>query len=91
MFKPKRLKVEAMLEVDDNTRHWVAEMAKPISDKDLENATEKYFTIEKIDLGIASSAVDAKHLESSTKRMLSRTWKDEKDKRELKQVVRNMA
>lgn len=77
-----------MLEVDENTGHWVAEMAKPISDKDPENATEKDFTIEKIELGTTSRVADAKHLESSTKRMLSRTWKDEKDKRELKQVVK---
>lgn len=91
MSKSKRLKVEAMLEVDENTGHWVAEMAKPISDKDPENATKKDFSIEKIDLGTASRATDTKHLESSNKRMLSRTWKDEKDKRELKQVVKQMA
>lgn len=47
--------------------------------------------MEKIDLGVASRAVDVKHLESSTKRIISRTWKDEKDKRELKQVVTQMA
>lgn len=85
--KPKKLKTEAMMEVDDETGHWVAEIAKPISDKGPENATEKDFVVDKIDLGVASRVVDAKHLESSTKRMICRTWKDEKDKRELKQGV----
>lgn len=47
--------------------------------------------MEKIDLGVASRVVDVKHLESSTKRIISRTWKDEKDKREMKQMVTQMA
>lgn len=34
--KSKKLKVEAMLEVDENIGHWVVEVARPISDKDLE-------------------------------------------------------
>lgn len=76
--------------VDDETGHWVVEVAKPISDRDLEKSTENDFTVEKINLGVASRAVDAKHLESYKKRMLSRTWKDEKDKQELKQVVTQM-
>lgn len=80
-----------MLEVDDETGHSVAEVAKPISDKDLENATIKDFVVQKINLGVASRAVDAKHLKFSTKRMISKTWKDEKDKRELKQIVTQMA
>lgn len=56
-------------------------------DRDPEKATENDFTVEKIDLGVASRVVDAKHLESSIKSMISKTWKDEKDKWELKQVV----
>lgn len=80
----KKLKEEAMLEVDENTGHWVAEVARPILDKDPENATEQDFVVEKVDLGTASRAADAKHLESSAKTMLSRTWKDEKNKWELK-------
>lgn len=66
-------------------------MAKPILERDANKATEEDFTVEKIDLGVALRAVDVKHLESSTKRIISRTWKDEKDKRELKQVVTQMA
>lgn len=66
-------------------------MDKPILGRDPDKAIEEDFTVEKIDLGVASRAVDVKHLESSTKRIISRTWKDEKDKRELNQVVTQMA
>lgn len=73
-----------MLEVDEATGHWTTEIAKPIPGKDVDKSTEEDFIVEKIDLGVASRAVDVKHLELSTKRIISRTWKDEKDKRELK-------
>lgn len=85
--KPKNFKTQAMLDVDDTTGHWIAEVAKTIPRRDIDKATKEDFTVEKIDLGVASRVVDVKHLESSTKRIISRTWKDEKDKRELKQVV----
>lgn len=89
--KPKRLKTQTMLEVDEVTCHWIAEMAKPILGTNLDKATEDDFIVEKIDLGVASRAVDIKHLESSTKRMISRSWKDEKDKKEPKKIITQMA
>lgn len=71
--KPKNLKMQVMMEVDKATGHWVAKVAKPISGRDSKKATEDDFRVQKIDLGVASRAVDAKHLESSTKRMISRS------------------
>lgn len=82
--KPKKL------EVDEATGHWTTEIAKPIPGRDSDKATEDDFIVKKIDLGVASRAVDVKHLESSTKRMISRSWKDEKDKKELKQIINQM-
>lgn len=79
--KSKRLKTEAMIDVDDQTCHWVANVARPLIDKD----------VEKIDLGVTSWVVDAKHLETSTKRVLTRTWKDEKDKNKMKHIIMQMA
>lgn len=38
-------------------------------------------------MGVSLLGVEVKHLESSTKRMISRSWKDEKDKKELKQII----
>lgn len=66
-------------------------MARPPIDKDAKNITEKDFVFEKIDLGVTSRAVYAKHLETSTKIILTRTWKDEKDKNEMKQIIMKMA
>lgn len=88
---PKKLKMQAMLELYEAAGHWMAEIAKPILGKDADKAIEENFTVEKIDLGVALHVVDVTHLESSTIRIISRTWKDEKDKRELKQVVTQMA
>lgn len=90
-LKPKKLKTQAMLDVDDTTGHWTTEVAKPILGRDANKATEEYFTMDKLDLCIASRVMDVKHLESSTKRIISRNWKDEKDKREMKQMVTQMA
>lgn len=87
----KKLKTEAMIDVDDQTGHWVVEESQPPMDKDVETVTEKDFFIEKVDLGVASQAVDAKHLETSTKRILTRTSNDEKDKNEMKQIIMKMA
>lgn len=71
--KSKRLKTKTMIDVDEQTGHWVVEVARPPADKETENATEKDFIIEKIDLGTTSRVADVKHLESSTKRILTMT------------------
>lgn len=73
-----------MIGFDEGTKHWTTDIAKPTSDKDATTASEADYTIEQVDLGVGTRAVDVKHLETSTKRIISRTWKDEKDKAELK-------
>lgn len=79
--KPKKLKTQTtMLDVDEATRHQMTEIAKPIPGKDEDKATEEDFIVEKIDLGVASHAVNVRHFQSSTKRIISRMWKDEKTK-----------
>lgn len=82
--KPKRLKVETMISFDEGTKHWTIDIDKPTSDKDAAIASEADYSIERVDLGVGTRAVDVKHLETSTKRIISRTWKDEKDKPKLK-------
>lgn len=71
--KPKKLKMQAMMEIDEEIGHWITKVAKPISDRDPKKATKDDFTMEKIELGVASRAIDDKHLESSTKRMIYRS------------------
>lgn len=50
----------------------------------IEDPTVMYFTVEKVNFGTTSRATDVLHLEASMKKIITRTWKDEKDKRELK-------
>lgn len=52
--KSKRLKTEVMINVDDQTGHWIAKVARPPTDKDIENITKKDFVIENIDVGMNS-------------------------------------
>lgn len=80
-----------MIDVDDQKGHQIVEVTRPPIDKDVENITEKDFVIEKIDLGVTSRATDAKNLETSTKRILTKTWKDEKDKNDMKEIIMQMA
>lgn len=89
--KPKQLKMESMIGFDEDTKHWIADIAKPIPDKDTATDLEADYTIKQVDLGVGTRAVDVKHLETLTKWMISCTWKDEKDKDELKQNLMQMA
>lgn len=51
---PKKLKTHTILEVDESIGHWTTKIAKPIQGRDSGKATEDDFTMEKIDLGVAS-------------------------------------
>lgn len=46
--KPKKLKTQTMLEVDEATCHWTVEIDKPIPDRDSDKATEDDFNVEKL-------------------------------------------
>lgn len=52
-------------------------------DEVVSSPTTKDFTVEKLNLGARTRVADAYHLETSTKKILNRTWKDEMDKHEL--------
>lgn len=88
--KSKKLKTTSRVDFDPDTRNWVVEVAYPLTDKEVEDPTIKDFTIEKVNLGATSRVVDVRHLEASTKKIITRTLKDEKDKKELKQTLRLM-
>lgn len=46
--KPMKVKVEEMMEVNDEIGHWIVEVAKRISDRDPKKATEDDFTMRKL-------------------------------------------
>lgn len=65
--KPKKLKMEAMIGFDENTKHWTADIAKPATEKDVVTVSEVDYAIERVDLGVGTRVMDVKHLETSTK------------------------
>lgn len=88
--KAKKLKTISKIDFDDSTGNWTIEIARPDTDEVIANSTAKDFTVEKLNLGVGTRAADAYHLETSTKKILNRTWKDERDKHEMKEILRRM-
>lgn len=44
-----------------------------------------------MNIGTATRATDVLHLEASTKKIITRTWKDERDKHRMKEMLHRMA
>ena len=89
-LKNKKRKIEAILNVDEEIWHWVAEVYKPTLDKDMEELALENPTVEKTDLGITTRAASMKMFNSRNKRISHPIWKDWKDNRELKHTLRLM-
>lgn len=82
--KPKRFTTTARLDNDEGIGKWVTEIAsyKP-KDEDKEVSTED-FEITKVELGNMSRDLDNHFFQVSAKKMLTRSEKDGREKRELK-------
>lgn len=85
----KKVKTISRIDFDVDSGNWTAEIARPLTYEKTEDPTVRDFTVEKVNIGTASRATDVLHLEASTKKIITRTWKDEKDKKELKQTKTN--
>lgn len=88
--KSKRLKMASKINFDQDIGNLTAGIAHLISDKEIENPSMKDFNVEKINLGVGSGVADVHHLEASTKRIINKTLNDEKDKQNLKEMLRHM-
>ncbi|XP_057815564.1 uncharacterized protein LOC131029186 [Cryptomeria japonica] len=44
--------MEAMIDIDESTKHWTVDIARPEFDKDVVMASEADFVVERIDLGV---------------------------------------
>lgn len=51
-MKSKQLKMETMVGFDEDTKHWIVDIAKPKSDKDATIASDMDYTIERVYLGV---------------------------------------
>lgn len=77
--KAKRLKTLSKINFDEDTGNWTTKIAHQKTDETMADLTSKDFMVEKVNLGEGTRAVYALYLEVSTKKMLKRSWKDEKD------------
>ncbi len=68
----KRAKTESRLNVDKNSGHWIAEIAKPLESSSLENLSPQDYQVTRIDLGKGSHGVDMKIFETSNKKIADR-------------------
>lgn len=78
--KAKKSKTVSKIDFDVDIKKWVAEIAHPLIDAKIESPTVQDFTFEKVNIRTATHATDALHLEASTKKIITWTWKDERDK-----------
>lgn len=89
--KPKKSKTVSKNDFDVDSGDWVAKIAHPLTDAKIENPIVQDFTVEKVNIGTATHAIDILHLEASTKNIITRTWKEERDKHRMKEMLRRMA
>lgn len=89
--KAKRLKTVSKIDFDEDTGNWTAQIAPQKTDEIVADSKSKDFMVEKVNLGAGTHVADALHLEVSTKKMLKRSCKDEKDKSQIKEIIRSMA
>lgn len=89
--KANKSKTMSKSDFDVDNGNWVAEIAHPLTDAKIENPTVQDFAIEKVNIGTATRATDILHLKDSTKKIITRTWKDERDKHRMKEMLHKMA
>lgn len=89
--KAKKAKIETILNIDENTRQWVAKVMKQTTDKGIDEILPQDYIAEKIVLSTASREVDMKIWIAGNSRISHHIWKDQRDKQELKQLLRKMA
>lgn len=85
--KVKRSKIEIVLDVDEETRHWVADVLRPTTYMNFDDVMPQDYTVEKTILSPTSRATYIKIWTVGNTRISRCIWKDQKDKQELKQSL----
>lgn len=88
---PKRAKAMTRLEIDDKIGKWIVEVSNPKVDGEASELFVDSYHVERVELGVADRDTDNHHFEVFAKCMLTRSQKDGKDKKELKQMIRVLA
>lgn len=88
--KDKSLKTISKINFDEDIGNWTVDIARQKTDETMADPTSRDFTVEKVNLGEGTHTADALHFEVSTKKMLKRSWEDEKDKSKMKEIMSSM-
>lgn len=86
-LKCKNPKLEAMLELNDKIGHQMTDIYKPNNDTNQDEVFPQDFIVERVDLGMITRAENIKIFNASNKKIEHRIWKDQKDKRDMKQTI----
>ena len=85
--KVKKTKVMSRLAVDKTSGNLCIEIAKPIIEKNVDEASESNFILDKVDLGPSTTERDFQNFEVTAAQMLQRTKKEKRTKEKLKEQV----
>lgn len=89
-LRVKKLKTISKIDFDADSGNWTVEIACPWIYEKTKDPTARHFIVEKVNIGTSSQATYVLHLEASRKNITTRTWKDERDKNELKESLKQM-
>lgn len=85
--KPKRFKTTARLDSNEGTRKWVVKIASYKPKGEDKEVSAKDFEVTKMELGNTSRDSDNHFFQVSAKKMLTKSEKDGREKRELKRHI----
>lgn len=89
--KVKKARTEMRINFDKNSGRWAAEIATPLDGCSRDSVVPQDYQITRVDLGKGNHDVDMEFFEASNKKISHRVWKDEHDKKEMKETIKNMA
>ena len=85
--KMKKTKVMSRLAIDETSGNLCVELAKPIIEKSVDEASELDFILDKVDLGPSNAERDFQNFEVTAAQMLQRAKKEKRTKEQLKEQV----
>ena len=85
--KMKKTKVMSRWAIDETSGNLCVELAKPIIEKSVDEASESDFILDKVDLGPSNPERDFQNLEVTAAQMLQRVKEEKRTKQKLKEQV----
>ena len=83
----KKTKVMSRLAIDETSGNLCVEVARPMIERNVDEASEADFILDKVDLGPSNAERDFQNFEVTTTQMLQRGKKEKRTKEQLKGQV----